>query len=218
MNRITKALPIALVLSTLFLFPTGAQAQGTYTAASCNFSDVNAGINGPTHTAVAGDTINVPAGSCAWSRELVISEPINLTGLSCVANQGTGATGAGTTGVTLIDDQTNTSLPMIYFDGMTTAALTTMACFTVEPNSSSTQLMSPIWVGGTCTSSTCPNMRFDNLIFTGWSESGNGTASSWMIRAWGMFGVLDHNTLLNSSAQAPMLANVNLPSYLGYGQ
>jgi hypothetical protein len=39
----------------LFLVPL-AKAQGTYAAAFCNVSDVNAIINGPTHAAVNGDT------------------------------------------------------------------------------------------------------------------------------------------------------------------
>src|SRR4051812_7606799 len=34
----------------------------TFTAASCNRADVNAVINGPTHTAVNGDVIQIPAG------------------------------------------------------------------------------------------------------------------------------------------------------------
>jgi hypothetical protein len=39
----------------LFLVPL-AKARGTYAAAFCNESDVNAIINGPTHPAVNGDT------------------------------------------------------------------------------------------------------------------------------------------------------------------
>jgi hypothetical protein len=41
--------------------------QGTYTAASCSYADVNAVINGGTHVAVNGDTIIVPHASCASS-------------------------------------------------------------------------------------------------------------------------------------------------------
>jgi hypothetical protein len=63
----------------LFLAPI-AKAQGTYTAKSCSYADVNAIINGPTHTAVRGDTINIPAGTCAWSSTLNIHVPITLQG------------------------------------------------------------------------------------------------------------------------------------------
>ena len=36
-------------------------------AASCSQADVNAVINGPLHTAVDGDTIQIPRGSCTWN-------------------------------------------------------------------------------------------------------------------------------------------------------
>jgi hypothetical protein len=44
---------------TFFLFVFSCaltKSQGTYTAASCNQSNVNAIINGPTHTEVDGET------------------------------------------------------------------------------------------------------------------------------------------------------------------
>src|SRR5262249_7489940 len=41
-----------------------ASTGATYNAASCNRSDVNAVINGPTHVAVDGDVIQIPSGSC----------------------------------------------------------------------------------------------------------------------------------------------------------
>ena len=68
------------------------RAQGTYTAASCNQSDVNAVINGPTHKAVNGDTIIIPAtGSpCTWTSGITINGVgIDITGT------GTPNTGGG---------------------------------------------------------------------------------------------------------------------------
>ena len=44
----------------LLAFCATAYGQGTYTAASSAQSDVNAVINGPTHTAVNGDIIQIP--------------------------------------------------------------------------------------------------------------------------------------------------------------
>src|SRR5271156_555340 len=76
------------------LFCTAAWAQGTYTAASCNYADVNAVINGPTHTAVNGDTINIPAGSCTWTTGVTV--PSNI-GISIIGN-GTPNSGGTTTG------------------------------------------------------------------------------------------------------------------------
>jgi len=50
----------------------------TITAASCAQSDLNAVINGPTHTAVSGDKIIVPTGSCTWSGNITINVAIDL--------------------------------------------------------------------------------------------------------------------------------------------
>ena len=50
---------LALVAIVLFGAPL-CHAQGTYTAQTCSEADVSAVINGPTHTAVNGDTIIIP--------------------------------------------------------------------------------------------------------------------------------------------------------------
>jgi hypothetical protein len=67
------------LLATLILFiilPSPLYAAGTYQAASCNFADVNAVINGPTHTLAAGDTIIIPAcSSTTWTSALTITVP-----------------------------------------------------------------------------------------------------------------------------------------------
>src|SRR2546428_9752697 len=76
MNRITKALPVALLWGTLFA--AGARAQSTYNAADCNRNSVNAVINGPTHTAVDGDVIPIPAGSCTWTTGIAVPAGIGI--------------------------------------------------------------------------------------------------------------------------------------------
>jgi hypothetical protein len=64
-----------------------ARAQETYTAASRNQSDVNAVINGPTHTAGNGDNINIPAGSCTWTSGTTVPSNIGIsTGLQICPN------------------------------------------------------------------------------------------------------------------------------------
>src|ERR1700734_50491 len=95
-----------------------AHAQGTFTAASCNRSDVNAVINGPTHTAVNGDTIIIPAtGSpCTWTSGITISgKGIDITGTG-TPNTGGGTVGPGTSNTSLID---NASAPLFSFTGLT---------------------------------------------------------------------------------------------------
>src|SRR5262245_52282431 len=100
MARTIKVLFLVL-LSTVLAAPLW--AQGNYTAASCNYSDVNAVINGPTHTAVNGDTINIPAGTCTWT-----------SGLSVPSGIGISIIGAGASLTTIIDGDTGSS-NLFYF-------------------------------------------------------------------------------------------------------
>ena len=91
----------------LFLLPLAAAAQGTYTAASANYSDVNAVINGPTHVAVNGDVIQIPCNgtqSVTWTSTLTISASITVTGLGASPNTGANTFGAGTNCLTTRDN------------------------------------------------------------------------------------------------------------------
>jgi hypothetical protein len=216
MTRITKGVLLALHFCAL---TAPLVAQGTYTAKSCNQSDVNAVINGPTHTAVAGDTINIPSGTCTWTSGLSISVGITLTG-SGTPNTGPSTFGAGTLNTVIIDNA-GSSAPMIAVTGssFTYGQTLTIAMLDIEPNSASAALWSPITIAGTCTSSGCPNIRVDNLGFgltTPWTESGNSSNADWMVRADNVFGVVDHNTVpANSSQIVPF--NFSLSAYLGVG-
>src|ERR1700747_798215 len=67
---------------------------GTYTAASCNQSAVNAVINGPTHTAVNGDVIQIPSGSCTWTSGITVPSNIGIT----ITGNGTPDSTPSTTG------------------------------------------------------------------------------------------------------------------------
>src|ERR1700677_3695488 len=89
-----KRLGFGFLSIVLFLAcaETSVLAQGTYTAGSCNYNDVNACINSgsgscspSTHTAVNGDVINIPSGSCSWSTGIVVPSNIGIT----VAGDGT---------------------------------------------------------------------------------------------------------------------------------
>jgi hypothetical protein len=82
-------------------------AQKTYTAASCNLSDVQAAINQELQSPVDGDIIAIPSGSCTWTGSTAVKG--NFT--RSVTIQGAGAVsstngGAGTTGSdkTVIND------------------------------------------------------------------------------------------------------------------
>jgi hypothetical protein len=203
-----------LALCMLIALCGPAAHAGTYTAASCNQSDVNAVINGPTHTAVSGDIINIPAGSCTWSSGVSISG----VGISIIG-AGTPNTGIETFGAgsglttTIIDNGGNgTNQPLFYASGQTYGQTLTIGNLIISPVSSSTDLWSPIMAIGTCTSSGCPNIRLTNLNFSAWTGS-NGNNSNWLILIDNFFGVMDHNTV-----NAVVLANVSHSGWLGVGQ
>jgi hypothetical protein len=191
------------------------RAQGTYTATSCNQSDVNAVINGPTHTAIAGDTIVIPAGTCTWNSGLSIPVGITLTG-SGTPNTGPSTFGSGTL-TTIIKDNAGSSTPLIT-GAVPSGQTLVIGMLDIEPNSSSTTLVSPIQIAGTCTSSGCPNIRIHNIGFgltTHWTAGGNGSQATWLIRSDNVFGVIDHNTVPTGSDV--VFDDNELSAYLGTG-
>jgi hypothetical protein len=206
----------------LFAFISSAIASplwaGTYTAATCNYSDVNAIVNGPTHTAVNGDTIIIPAGTCTWTSNLSVSVAITITGTG-TPNAGASTFGSGTLN-TILKDNAGSSSPLIAVSGsgITFGQTVIIALLDIEPESASAALYSPITVAGTCTSNGCPNLRVDNIGFgmtTQWNEAGNGAPADWMIRTDNVFGVIDHCTLPTGSTVE--LLNANHSAYLGVG-
>ncbi len=71
LTLLAQGLPILGLLLTC----TNVSAA-TIKAASCSYTDVSAAVA----SASAGDTINVPAGTCTWSSTLSITKGINLVG------------------------------------------------------------------------------------------------------------------------------------------
>jgi hypothetical protein len=213
----TCSLTFLLLLFLGMTMASRSQTSGsTVNVATCQETDVSAVINGPTHTAVNGDVIVIPAGTCTWTTQLSISAGITLTG-SGTPKTGPSTFGAGTPSTVIVDNVGNTS-PLISVTGITFGQTFTVSLLDIEPNSASTTLGSPISVAGTCTSSGCPNLRVDNIIFgqtTRWTESGNGAQAQTMIRTDNVFGVIDHNTLPTGSSCS--LVNINLTAYLGVG-
>ena len=209
MTRTAQGVLLAILFSVL-LCPT-AWAQGTYTAASCNESDVNAVINGPTHTAVNGDTIDIPSGTCTWTSGITISSiGITIIG-SGTSNGGSSTFGAGTSNTTIIDN-VGGSNPLF---NVTTPAGNEMriSLLNIKPYTSTTSLFNPIVMVGTCSSSACPNVRVDNVTFSGWTGS-NGLYGESMMCISNYFGVLDHDSMLNTGTN---LVNPHMSSYLGVG-
>jgi len=177
-----------------------AKTQSTVTAASCNESDVNAVINGPTHTAVDGDIINIPAGTCTWTTELQVPKGIGIQII-----------GPGASSLTIIDAQTSGNVPILRFTPTYGNSLSRLSGITWVQSGAS---WSPIEFIGTCTSSGCPNARFDhNTVSDGWSGQ-----ADWIVRFDNMYGVVDHNTYNGSSSSTWVPLSVSHSSWLGVGQ
>ena len=193
-----------------------AHAQGTFTAASCNRSDVNAVINGPTHTAVNGDTIVIPpTGSpCTWTSGITISgKGIDITGTGN-PNSGGGTVGAGASNTTLI---TNTGGSFFTFTGLSIGQTAKVELLTLSAGSSAFKTIhGGINFAGTCTTSGCAQIRVDNINFTAgtWENPLGGTG---MVQIANVFGVIDHNTANEATSASPPLVQVNYPSWQGIG-
>jgi hypothetical protein len=195
------------ILLALLVCACASIAQaGTYTAATCNQSDVNAVVNGPTHVAVDGDIIQVPAGSCTWT-----------SGVTVPANIGIQVIGAGSGSTTITDNISSGAL--FTFRPQYGNSLSRFSGFTLAP-SGTTARTSPIQFLGTCTSSGCPNLRMDNNVMPSSWESVSLSASACIAVAENMFGVLDHNTVGDSSGNAThyfCLVEIDHSSWQGVG-
>jgi hypothetical protein len=214
MTKISKNVFVSLILSAL---AAPLSAQGTYTAASCNWSDVNGLINGPTHTAVAGDVIIIPSGSCTWTSTLSVSVNITIQGTG-TPNTLPSQFGSGTLNTVLIDDIPGSGIIQAQITH-SLGALFRLSTLDIEPESATTALTSPIQIAGTCTSSGCPSIRVDNIglgITTSWTSNNDSSGNcAWLIRMDNVFGVLDHNS--EGSSNWPDFADVELSGYLGVG-
>ena len=193
----------------------------SFTAATCGQPDVDAEINGPTNYAINGDTINVPAGTCTWTTDEVITGAgITVQGAG-TPNLGSGTFGAGTM-TTTINDNAGTSTPVFYETGQTYGETSTLQNFNILPLTTSTALQIPIWAIGTCSASGCPNLRVDNINLglgaTVWNDGGGGTGSNAAtgIAVDDFFGVADHNTIPTGSQMR--LVDVHFSAWAGTGQ
>lgn len=194
--------------------------QGTYTAASCNRSDVNAVINGPTHTAVNGDVIVIPTtGSpCTWTSGITISGVgIDITGTG-TPNTGGGTSGAGTPNTTLID---HASVALFAFINLSYGETAKVELLTMSAvGAANYASLGPISFQGTCTSDGCASIRVDNISFsTGtWASP---IADGAYVLTDNVFGVIDHNTANETSfplgGAGPPLINGGDSAWQGIG-
>ena len=180
-------------LALIFLLLCCGRAwAGTFTATSCAQSAVNAVINGPTHTAVDGDIIQVPAGSCTWTMGVTVPPGVGITIIGAgTPNSGAGTTAANSscTGTQITDGQSTVAL-------ITTTptygnSVTRVSCIDWIPTQNT---VSPLVFAGTCASGGCPQLRLDNNTASGWGNFTVTSDNSFAVIT-GMYGVADLNTL-----------------------
>ncbi len=205
-----------VVILSLGLFGALSAQAATYTAASSAESDVAAAVA----LASNGDTVQIPCSpsSSTWTTTLTVSKYITITGMGGKPNTGPNTFGSGTNCLTINDNNTGGAVFLFSLSFTSTTNVATLQNINIDPASSTAQLHIPVQAAGTCTSSGCPNIRLDNLVFGNhiqWTAGGNGGNASWTITTDNVFGVIDHNTLPPGSDV--QFYNSNHSAYLGVG-
>jgi hypothetical protein len=192
-------------------------------ATTCSRADVNAVINGPTHRAVDGDIILIPAGTCTWSSGITVPGGIGVTiqgagtPNSLPSQMGSATLGSGTAGqTTLIDHLPSRSYAALITMSPTVGRATgRMSMLNLAPydTSGATKYGLLFQFSGTCSASGCPNVRIDNINVA-------GTFTYFLdgyVDLINVFGVSDHNTLGDLSHPGWIWLNINHPSWQGVG-
>lgn len=207
------------LLSLLIIITSSAGAQGTFTAADCNFASVDTLINGPLHTAVSGDIIVIPAGNCTWTFQEIIPSGIGITirGVGTPNTQPSQMGASSSCSQTVITDNSVNGLFQFTPSALVTSRV---SCMKWQPFSPLPSFTNPIFVVGgvtACTTSQCPKFRFDNMTFP---SSWNGLVSdNSILVVSNVFGVADHNNVGDDSLStgALNLVNVNHGHWQGVG-
>jgi hypothetical protein len=214
MNRIRKALPLALLLGALWLLlPSLALASCTGASPTWTSTPDQASVASCVSQAINGDTIHITPGSATWSSS-GITIP-SAKGLTIIGN-GTPNSTAATMGASASCSNTTITVSGVTAFRATpnygTSSLR-VSCMALTYGSGSAIAFSIL---GSCTASGCPSLRLDNITYNGWAgHAFNGI--SYGISAIGdMFGVIDHSTV-NGSSGYLQLVELSHASYLGVG-
>jgi hypothetical protein len=181
----------ALLLSALVSVTAHA---ATYTAATCNESDVQAAYTTEQATPADGDIIAIPAGTCIWTSAWVFrpANSITLQGAGALSATAGGATTTGSDLTTIVEASTDSAHDYEILNVTTTTAKQ----FRI------TGIAFSCASGGTCAGNgnpssqngviaifgTTQSLRVDHNHFTGYY--GHGVEA----RGW-IYGVFDHNVV-----------------------
>jgi len=203
-------------------------AQATYTAASCNYNDVNACINSGsgtcspgTHTAVNGDVIQLPACTgVTWTNSQNIKIPSGVG----ITITGSGTPNSATSTYAPSSSCTNTQITwtigtnsMFSFSPTSSSSLVRVSCMEIDTTGTTSTSVYPIWIGGTCGASTCPQARLDNLTVP--TGSTCHVSDSSFAGVDNMWGVADHNSIgdVQSGCNGWDFVNVTDSSWINPG-
>ena len=94
-----------LAILGLCFFATAVHAQATYTAATCNQTDIQTAVTNENNASADGDIIAIPAGSCTWTvgnLAITTSHTLTIQGAGAISSLsgGTGTTGTDQTRIT----------------------------------------------------------------------------------------------------------------------
>ena len=225
-SKIILFLVLAVVLAVAADFednPKQAIAASTITAATCNRDDVNAVINGPTHTAVDGDIIKIPAGTCTWTTGITVPAGIGISIMgsgtpdSAPANRGASASCSATV---ITDNMPGGNLLLL--QPTASSSLSRISCMKIlgQSGAAMNSLGNPAALNGTCNATTCPNIRLDNMTFDGSLQSKIRESDSTIVSD-NVFGVIDHNTAGGTTLngmQGMEFINYNNSAWNGVGR
>jgi len=170
---------VALAVFTLLGISWQVEAA-TITAASCSRTDVGNAVT----SAVDGDTVQIPAGTCSWTSQLNISAAITLIG-------------AGIDQTVILDDvqKVTQNENVILFTGLNTATkCIRVSSFTLKAGSVTTKALAPaLGIGGFSHCFRVDHMKFSNLLSRAFWFTGD------------LWGVVDHCTFISTVNVEPFL-------------
>jgi hypothetical protein len=174
-------------LSFLILFSAlvGAEAQ-TINAASCNASDVQAAFSQVTASTT---TVNIPAGTCAWTTQVMLTVPSGSGNLSILGAGGLNTQGGGD--ATVIVDNYASNNPIMTMTPASSATLLRIAGVTFQGGSGNAK-----WNGIVQINGLSQTVRVDHSHFN--STTYSPAVSSSLLQFNGcIYGVVDHSIFDN---------------------
>jgi hypothetical protein len=194
----------------------GTNAHNTYTAASCNYADVNAMINGPTHTLQNGDTIIIPTIASNGNQNCIWTSQLQYAG---TADQFT-IRGASQTQTIIVDNVSSPSngglmnFSNVQVNGSLATPDVRLSHMTILLQNAAT-FQWILQLTGNCSASTCSQVRIDNILWgTPSSKLSANNNTLYYVGINDAFGVFDHNNVQSTGGG---LFGIYLPGYQGAG-